>query len=181
VGVGLTVSIPIPKPILRINCYIATMEKWAKIYHQYKSLIVCSEVTLLLILVGYFEGIIWIIAPIIFPLFFVFIFVYVDKGVWQRHNLLMYCTLIPAFFIGIIKFGNGSHDSVGKVLIQIAHSATFLLSFIMVAVIKINSIANTRSQNEDIPNWRLALKPIFVMLIAFTGSYLLMTYLNYNL
>ncbi len=157
------------------------MEKWAKIYHQYKSLIVCSEVTLLLILLGHFEGAIWIIAPIVFPLFFVSIFGYVDKGVWQRHNLLMYCTLIPAFFIGIIKFGNGSHDSVGKVLIQIAHSATLLLSFIVVAVIKINSIANTRNQNADKPTWRLALKPISIMLITFTGSYLLITYINYNL
>lgn len=157
------------------------MEKWAILYRQYKSLIVCSEVILLFILIGHFEGIIWIFAPIIFPILFVFMFAYLDKGVWQRHNLLMYCTLIPAFFIGIIKFGNGSHDSVGKVLIQIAHSATFLLSLIALALIKINSIANTRSQKEDIPTWRLVLKPISIMLFAFTGSYLLMTYLNYNL
>lgn len=155
------------------------MAKLVRVYQEHKSLVVSIEITLLFVLLTALEGALWFFAPIIFPVMFAFVFGYIDKGAWQWYYTPMNCLLIVAYYTYVINYV-GTHDSVGTVLIEIAHSLTFLLTYAVAAIIKTGTIRSNQTPTDTQTFWQRTLKELTLMLVVFIGSYALLSFINHN-
>lgn len=166
--------------IIFTACLAAMINK-VKPLTRYTSLLLCFEVTVVYMLLDRFNAILWIYSPIVFPLIYIIAYKVIDKSVWRWYYLPMHCLFISAYFLFMIKYSSGSHDALGTVLMEMVLSATFLLTFITVMFMRISSLRNEDGHRSEHSIRKKALKPISKILIAFTCSYLLLSYLNYNL
>ncbi|CAN5416473.1 hypothetical protein BH09BAC1_BH09BAC1_18460 [soil metagenome] len=148
-------------------------------YRTYKSLIISIEITLLFVLLTALEGGLWFFAPIAFPILFAFVFGFIDRAVWQWYYTPMNCLMIFAYYTFVINYV-GTHDDVGTVLIEIAHSLTFLLTYAVAAVIKTGTIKSNHIPNETKTFWKRTFKELTLMLVPFIGSYMVLSYVNHT-